>query len=423
MTIQNAIPFANKPIQVNISLPGSKSLANRALIIAALADGKSCIKNMLFSDDIEACLMALGTLGIQVDVNRKDASVNLIGGNGHFCSGVDIYARDAGTVARFLLPACATAGGEYSFSASKRMSERPMGVLFDILSSQGVKFHYQNKKGYLPVTFESFGLSGGYYQIPGKQSSQFLSGLLISSVYAKSKTILESNVLHQQPYVAMTVEIMKSFGIAISREGNQYYIEAGQSYKGIDYTLEPDVSTASYFWALAALTQGSVMVRNINFNCSQGDIKFLNVLEKMGCTVLEKEEGILVKGPEQLIGVSVNMRSFSDTFMTLSTLACFAKGETYITGIAHTRLQESDRIEAMAQGLRQLGAIVITSADSILIKPSDLHGGIVSGCNDHRIAMSLALMGVKVPNVIIDGADCVKKTCPDYFERMQSIVK
>ncbi|MFT6835599.1 MAG: 3-phosphoshikimate 1-carboxyvinyltransferase, partial [Francisellaceae bacterium] len=355
--------------------------------------------------------------------DRENETARVIGSGGNYLSNVKVFARDAGTVSRFLLPACAALGGEYAFSASARMCERPMQPLLDILALQGIKFKFENMAGHLPLTFESSCLSGGTYNVSGSKSSQFLSGLLIASPYAKSTTLLNSDSTHLQPYVDMTANMMIEFGVSVDRVGNSYCIESGQAYSGRDYMLEPDVSTASYFWAVAALTEGKILVQNIKRDCLQGDIEFLNLLQKMGCKVVSNDDGIIVYGPKQLKSVKLNMRSYSDTFMTAAVLACFAEGETCLFGLSHTRLQESDRIECIAKGLRALGANVRTDADAIYVQPGIMRGAEVSGCNDHRIAMSLALVGIKVPGVIITGADCVKKTCPDYFERMKNIVR
>ncbi len=419
-----SINLAKEPTCIKVGLPGSKSLTNRALIIAAMASGKTVLKNVLFSDDIDACLEALLMLGVKINVNRGERIVTLVGASGHgFVSDVTLNARDAGTVSRFLLPACSAMEGKYKFIASQRMCQRPMDALLDVLVRQGVDIVYENQVGHLPLFVSSSGLSGGRYVIPGVKSSQFLSGLLIASPYAKSPTMLISNVEHQQPYVMMTINVMRSFGVNVECVGNAYHIDNHQVYKGCNYTIEPDISTATYFWALAALTGGQVTVKNISFDSLQGDIQFLGLLAEMNCSVSETDEGICVTGSGVLKGVNANLRTFSDTFMTVAVLACFADSKTHLTGLSHTRLQESDRVECMAKGLRVLGAKIETSDDSITIFPSRMNAGVVDGCNDHRIAMSLALVGVKVDGVKVKGAECVKKTCPDYFERMQNIIK
>jgi 3-phosphoshikimate 1-carboxyvinyltransferase len=410
-------------IRAQVNLPGSKSLTNRALIIAAMAEGKTTLNNVLFSDDIEACLVALRELGIKLEIDRNQNVVIVSGSSGIIKSDVTLNARDAGTVSRFLLPACAALGGNFRFIASTRMCERPMGTLLENLSKQGVSIDYEGEVGYLPLSINSSRLSGGKYIVPGNKSSQFLSGLLIASPYAQSDTLLVSDSAHQQPYVKMTTDIMKSFGVKVECDDHKYYIRNKQKYLSTSYNIEPDISTATYFWAVAALSGGEVTIANTSFDSLQGDIKFLNLMTKMNCDVRKTENGICVKGPDILNGVTADLRTYSDTFMTVAVLACFANSKTHLTGLAHTRLQESDRVDCMAKGLRALGAKVDTTEDTITIFPSTMHAGVVDGCNDHRIAMSLALVGIRVDGVQVRGADCVKKTCPDYFERMQLIVQ
>ena len=417
----NALFPLAAPVQATVSLPGSKSITNRALILAALARGESVLDNVLFSADSEAALAALSRLGVGLHCDRRQGRVQVIPA-AYFADNISIDARDAGTVARFLLPCCAARGGYYCFSASARMCERPMADLLAALAHQGVSLEFGDKPGHLPLCLRSGGLSGGVMYVAGDASSQFLSGLLMAAPYARHASTLISNAGHQQPYVLMTCAIMKAFGVAVHYDNGRYEVPARQHYQGRYYAIEPDVSTASYFWAAAALTAGTVTVRGVHRSALQGDIRFLEVLEHMGCQVLETPAGIQVCGPRQLRGVSVNMRSFSDTFMTVAVLAAFAEGPTLLSGLAHTRAQESDRIACMAEGLARLGVAVTTTADTLHIQPgNELSGATVRGCNDHRIAMALALAGLKLSGVVVQGAECVAKTCPDYFARMHAL--
>jgi len=418
---QSLTPISH-PVICDVSLPGSKSMCNRALLIAAMAKGITSLSNMLFSDDVEACIEALGVLGVQLDIHREDRRIVVRGCNGEFPNKhVQLYTREAGTLTRFLIPLCATQNhGSFHFSASERMMERPLSELMEVLEAQGCEVEYLDKQGYMPFNLKPHGLRGGCAKICGKKSSQFLSGLLLASPFAKQDLHLVSGADHQQPYVKMTVAMMSRFGIATTVQNKRYGIVSGKNYKGCNYPIEPDLSTASYFWALAAITRGKVCVRHTTLDSHQGDIRFASVLEEMGCQIEYTDRGIIVTGCAELKGVSINMRNFSDTFMTVAAVAVFAKGETFIEGLSHTRLQESDRVAAMSEGLQRLGVIVEATEDNIKIIPnlSALHGAEVSSHNDHRIAMSLALLGLKVSGVVIDGAECVKKTCPDYFERM-----
>jgi 3-phosphoshikimate 1-carboxyvinyltransferase len=422
---QSLTPIAH-PVICDVSLPGSKSMCNRALLIAAMAEGTTKLTNMLFSDDVEACIEALGVLGVQLEVYREDRQIIVQGCNGEFPhKQVRLYTREAGTLTRFLIPLCAAQRhGLFHFSASERMMERPLSELMEVLEAQGCEVEYLDKHGYMPFNLKPQGLRGGSASICGKKSSQFLSGLLLASPFAKLDLSLVSETDHQQPYVKMTVAMMTRFGVVVTEKHNSYVAVSGQNYKGRDYSIEPDLSTASYFWALAAITKGKVCVRHTTSESHQGDIRFVGLLEEMGCQVDYTDQGIIVTGGKSLKGISVNMRNFSDTFMTAAAVAVFAKGETFIEGLSHTRLQESDRVVAMSAGLQRLGVTVETTEDSIKILPNlaALHGAEVLSHNDHRIAMSLALLGLKVSDVVIDGAECVKKTCPDYFERMAKVL-
>ena len=240
----------------------------------------------------------------------------------------------------------------------------------------------------------------------------------------KDGLILESIINHKQPYLEMTAKVMAEFGVQVNVENNAYKVSKTHYISPSKYTIEPDVSTASYFWALAAITNSRVKVMNITKDSKQGDIKFLEVLQQIGCTINYTADGVEVIGAASLKGITVNMRSFSDTFMTLAAIACFADSDTYISGLTHTRGQESDRVAAMAEGLTRLGIFVKTTKDSMMISPSrnNLQSAEVESYNDHRIAMSLALLGLKQDGVIINNAQAVSKTCPDYFEKMRMII-
>ena len=410
-------------VTADISLPGSKSMCNRALLLAALANGISTLNNMLFSDDVNSCIQALKDLGIDISVDLIKNSVTITGCSGGFpCKKAFLKMNDAGTLTRFLIPLCAAQReGVYHFSGSTRMMERPILELMMILENLGARVEYLDSYGRMPFVLYSKGLNGGVVEVCGEKSSQFLSGLLLAAPFARSSLKLISTANHSQPYVLMTLSMMNLFGVQLKSCSGEYKVPRG-GYFSIDHTIEPDISTASYFWAVAAITKGKVRVLNTTFDSLQGDISFLSVLEEMGCKVSQTQQGILLERKGDLNSVRVNMRDFSDTFMTVLSVAVFASGVTYINGLTHTRLQESDRIEAMSKGLRKLGVNVKTTLDSIEVYPNGLHGNIVSGSNDHRIAMSLALIGLKIPGVIIDGAECVSKTCPDYFKRMSEIL-
>ena len=399
MRSQKEIHLAERPICGTVIVPGSKSISNRALLLAALRKGETHLHGLLQSDDTEACIEALKVLGISMQ--QKD-DVLVMQSESSFKSPATINCRDAGTVARFLVPILAAKGGDYEVQGSKRMSERPMQPLFDALVAQGVSVTYLGQAGFLPVRLQSQGLKGGAVTVDIQDSSQFVSGLMMAAPFAKTPLQVVAKDLAQKPYVSMTLAMMQNFASP--------------------YQIEPDASTASYFFAAAALTAGEVFVPNIKQAMLQGDVRFLTVLEKMGATVEFNEAGVRVRGPKQLKGLHViDMTGYTDTFMTLAAIAPFADCPTTIQGLAHTRLQESDRVAAMATGLEALGCKVETSKDTITIYPSPLHGGVVDSHNDHRIAMSHALIGLRVKGVVIDNPECVKKTCPYFFELLEAL--
>lgn len=393
--MQKEIRLATGPIGGRVKIPGSKSISNRALLLAALRQGTTILQGILKSDDTEACIVALKTLGLSIkDLDPETLSVTR---QGAFASKVSIDCRDAGTVSRFLVPILAAEGGEYHVYGSKRMSERPMKPLFDVLIAQGVKIEYLEKPGFLPITMHSKGLKGGAIDVDSKDSSQFVSGLMMAAPFSFTTPGLE-----KKPYVQMTRKMIKDFSSP--------------------YQIEPDASTASYFAAAALLTAGEVFIPGLRQGMLQGDIRFLAILEKMGAGIAFNMEGVKITGQKILQGLGeIDMTGFSDTFMTLAAIAPFANRTTTIKGLRHTRLQESDRVAAMAEGLTCLGAQVETTDDSIMIYPGTLHGGVIDSHNDHRIAMSHALIGLRIEGVIIDGAECVKKTCPNFFELLEAL--
>lgn len=424
---QQSLPLATKKIFAEVSLPGSKSLSNRVLLIAAIAKGESVIDNLPLSKDVLAGVGALKALGISHQFDNVLGRIVIQGAHGAFPNQkARVFCNEAGTLTRFIIPLCAVQKtGEYYIYAAQRMMARPIAEQLQVLTSLGMHAQYEERQESLPMAISAHGLNQKEsLSIDGDKSSQFLSGLLIAAPLIDNGLKIHSNTNHPQPYVQMTVDMMREFGVTVDVEQNVYKVQGSQTYQARHYVIEPDIATASYFWALAAITQGQVKVKHVTRNAKQGDIRFLEVLEKMGCRVIVEHDGICVVGGDVLNGVTVDMRNFSDTFMTVAAVACFAQGETHITGLAHTRLQESDRVSAMAEGLTRLGVKVKTTADSIHIYPqaSTLKAAVVEGHNDHRIAMSLALIGIKQRGVMINGAECVSKTCPDYFERMVKII-
>ncbi len=424
--MRQSIHAVTSPIEARVVIPGSKSITNRALLLAALADGVSELCDMLISDDTLAFVNALRQLGISIQVDAEKHSCIVAGGQGSFPKkNATIWCADAGTVLRFLLAACSIAPGTYEFDGSEQLRQRPIAALLRTLCSQGatIQPEYAEK---MPFTLlGSEGLLGGEIEVDDSETSQFLSGLLMAAPFAKTPVVLKTKNLGMHSYVSMTCTMMADFGVLVRRmHHGSYRVLSPQRYMARDYRIEPDLSTASYFFAAAAVTGGTVTIQAIDRrNSLQGDIKFLSTLEKMGCDVIEKADGLTVKGPAVLQGVSVDMRDFSDTFMTLAAIAAFAETPTIITNIGHTRLQESNRITVMRKNLENLHIKVEEGDDWIKVYPSIPVAGVVDSHHDHRVAMACSLIGLRVPGIEIDDAECVAKTCPEFFTMWESLNK
>lgn len=424
--MKDFIPRIKSKITQQVYLDGSKSIANRSLIIAAMADGQTKFENLPNSADVLACVEALKELGCNIEHNKENKSLTIDGCNGKFQnSKAKIFCNESGTLTRFIIPMLAvqSAGGYYVY-AKQRMMDRPLADQLKPLENLGMNAFYHEKAYSMPLTINANYLDGSSIEVDGKKSSQFASGLLMAAPFMQNGLKLNSITDHKQPYLDMTTKVMAEFGVEIDINKNIYNVKKSGYTSPKNYIVEPDVSTASYFWAFAAITGSAIKVMNVTKNSKQGDIKFLEVLEKIGCQVEYFDDGIQVIGSNELQGIKVNMRNFSDTFMTLAAIACFAKGDTHISGLTHTRGQESDRVFAIAEGLTKLGVYVETTDDSILISPakSQFRHAEVDSHNDHRIAMSLALLGLKNDGVVITNAEAVSKTCPDYFDRMRELV-
>jgi len=411
-----------RPPEAVVEVPGSKSLTNRALLAAALADGDSTLERALFSDDSIRMAEALRQLGAGVDEDRVAARIRVRGTAGRWrAAEATLYAGNAGTAARFLVAAVALGHGRYVVDGNERMRKRPIGDLVDALRALGVRVDCPS--GCPPVTVHAAGLPGGTVEVAGARSSQFLSGLLLAAPYADAD--LEIRVrddLIAKPYVDMTLALMAQFGVGVERDGyRRFRVASGQRYRGRAYAVEADASSAHYFLAAAALTGGTVRVPGVGRASLQGDVHFADVLERLGAQVRWEDDAITVRGGTGLAGGDVDMNAISDTSMTLATLAPFARAPLRIRNVAHIRLQESDRIAAVTTELRKLGGDVVEHDDGWEIRPAALHGGEVDTYDDHRIAMAFALVGLRVPGVVIRDPRCVDKTFPEFFERLESL--
>ncbi|CAN7486360.1 3-phosphoshikimate 1-carboxyvinyltransferase [Paenibacillus sp. LjRoot153] len=407
-----------------IRVPGSKSLTNRALLIAALAEGRSQLSGILKSDDSFWCIEALTKLGVSVVIEGDTAYVDGCGGDWPHASG-ELYMGAAGTVARFLPAALAIGSGKWTIKGSKRLSERPLAPLLSALSTLGAAFNYFDAEHRLPYELDASGLKGGRVKLPGSTSSQFISGVLLAAPYAQAPlTIQIEGEIVQRDYVQMTIETMSAFGITpqVSEDGQLISVPQGK-YHGRTFQLEPDVSTCCYFWALAALTSGCVRIEGINaMSTRQPDIEILNVLERMGCTVRRGENFVEVQGTKHLKGgFTLNMKKWSDQTLTIAALAPFADGPITLTDAAHIRHHECDRIAAMCSELGKLGILVEEHQDGLTIYPGQPLPALVDSHDDHRMAMALSLIGLRVENIRITDPGCVSKTCPGYFEQLSAL--
>jgi 3-phosphoshikimate 1-carboxyvinyltransferase len=309
--------------------------------------------------------------------------------------------------------------GEYRLDGVPRMRERPMGDLLNVLQASGVTVNFEGNPGFTPYTIYGGQFSGGHFRLKANQTSQQLSALLMVAPYAQQDTIIEvEGTLVSQSYVKMTCKLMADFGVQVDEiSENQFQIKAGQRYQPRHYTIEPDASNASYFFAAAAVTGGRVRVKYLTKQSCQGDILWLNVLEQMGCQVREGDDYTEVTGPEQLQGIDIDMNDISDLVQTLGAIAPFASSPVTIRNVEHIRYKETDRIHAVVTELRRLGVQVEEFADRLKIEPGPITSAAIETYHDHRMAMAFAVTGLKVPGIVIKDPGCTAKTFPDYFTR------
>ncbi|MGE5312359.1 MAG: 3-phosphoshikimate 1-carboxyvinyltransferase [Nitrospirota bacterium] len=408
-------------VAATVSIPGSKSVTHRALIVAGLAEGESHLRKFLECEDTVYTMLALRHLGVHLSGAGDNVIVR--GTGGMFASGAEakeIFLGNSGTSFRLLLAVFALARGGFLLTGTPRMHRRPLGELVAALKSLGVDASCTEVEGFPPVALRASGIRGGTVQMAGSRSSQFISALLLAGPYAEKGIEIEvTGNLVSRPYVDLTVEAMERFGISVIREGYRYFrVIPGRAYQARDYTIEGDVSSASYFWAAAAVTGGSVTTTNVYPDATrQGDIGLLSILEQMGCTIERGPDRVVVRGG-RLSGIEVDMRSMPDMVPTLAAIAAFADGDTAIRNVAHLRDKESDRLRAVALEWRRLGIPVKELADGLVIpggtRPS---GAVVDPHDDHRLAMALAVLGLRTPGVKIRDELCVSKSFPDFWKQ------
>lgn len=424
--MQRAIRTIKEPIHAKVTIPGSRSITHRALLLAALADGVSEISGIQISRDTLILINALRHVGIVAQLDQKGLSCIIAGGNGKFPQKqANIWCDNTKKIAHFLIAACATSTGVYYIDGATHLRQQDIAGLLNILCCQGVQL-IPNDARHLPFTLiGSDSLEGGEIIFDENTSSQLVSALLMIAPYARSSFNFNNLGLVKQDYIDMTCSMMAEFGVLVHRiHQGQFMVPVPQRYQARDYTVEPDFSLASYFFAAAALTQGEVTIQPTKRILSkQANVRFLSALEKMGCRIIEAHKGLTVKGPEKLEGIDISVRDFSDTFLILVALAPFARTPTRITHIDKINAKSSQRLAIVKNELMKLRIQVESGDDWIKIFPSLPLGGLIQTHGDYRIAMAFSIIGLKAPGLIIDDAKCINKKYPDFFAQWDNLAE
>jgi len=416
--LPSRLPIAPRAqLAATVRVPGSKSITNRALLIAALARGDSELVGALASDDTQVMCDALSALGSRID--RGDDAWRVRGLDGHLAApDGPLLVGNSGTTARFLTAAAALADGPVVIDGSPRMRERPIDDLTRALTALGVPVEILGRAGCPPVRVGGGGLPGGPVEVDASRSSQYVSALLLAAPYAGRDLQIRfaGGTLVSRPYVELTLEVMRAFGADTGwDDGGGLWVRAGRRYAGRRYGIEPDASAAAYPFCAAAIAGGRVRVEGIPERSLQADFALLDILGQMGCRVRRGPDFAEVEGPGALRGVDVDMNDLPDAVLALAVVAAFAEGTTHIRNVANLRIKETDRLAALETELTKLGARARTTADSLTVEPGPLHGAEIATYDDHRMAMAFALAGLRIPGVVILDPSCVSKTWPDYF--------
>jgi 3-phosphoshikimate 1-carboxyvinyltransferase len=422
----------SRPFKGAITPPGSKSLTNRALLLGALAAGRSTLTNVLFADDTRVMLDSLQKLGLELLIDEPAHTVTIAGRGGKIpAPGAELFCGNSGTTIRFLTAASALGQGDFALDGNARMRQRPIAELVDLLRNLGVRVSYRGEPGCPPVVVHGHGLPGGILQYGSAQSSQFLSAVLMISPMARHEIQVDlTGPQTSWPYVAMTMQMMDAFGITpelirdpLTAEPNRIIVPQG-IYSGYRYEIEPDASNATYFLAAAAIHPGAtVVVLGLGSASLQGDVGFAAVLAKMGAKVTIIKDSITVTGPQDLRGVDVDLVSMPDTAQTLAVAALFAHGRTILRGLHTLRVKETDRLAALSNELGRLGASVEIQGDALQIdSPLAVRPAEIETYDDHRMAMSFAVAATRAAGVVIKDPECVNKTYPDYFRDLTHLL-
>ena len=412
-------------VDAAVRIPGSKSITHRAVIVASLANGESRITNFLSCEDTLYTISALQGLGVPISIDGEDLTVSGTGGKFPPASSrKEIYLGNSGTSYRLLLSTVALANGEFLLKGTPRMHQRPIGDLVTALNALGVKASCLEQENFPPVLVKAEGIRGGKVKIEGDKSSQYVSSLLLAGPYADKDVEIEvAGELVSEPYVHLTIDVMNMFGVQVDREEpGRFRIPIDRGYSPRQFNIEGDTSSASYFWAAAAVTGGTVVTENIYpRQTRQGDIGLLHVLEDMGCRVDRQADRVVVHGGA-LSGLEADMGAMPDMVPTLAAVALFADGKTIIRNVPHLRHKESDRLSSVASEWNRLGARVEELTDGLIIHGgSPLTGTIMDPHDDHRIAMSLAVVGLRVPGIKIQNEGCVDKSFTQFWPMWDKI--
>ncbi len=408
----------NGAIKAQIIVPGSKSFTNRALIIASLANGTSTLSGYSNSNDSLLLINILKQLGIDISIENDLITIKGNGGKLKEFNG-KINVEDAGTVMRFLTALCCIIPGEIILDGSSRMHQRPIKGLVDALKQLGADITYLGEDGYPPLKIRGGLLHGGKVQMDASKSSQFISALLmIAPTLNSDLEIVSEGEIASAPYIEMTISTMKQFGVNVEINAGKYSIKAGSGYTPPSYLVESDASSASYFFALAAITQSTIRVINISPLSLQGDIKFVDLLEQMGCQVTKGENFIEVTGTNELHGITTNMKDMQDVAQTLAVVAAFADGDTTITGVKNLEIKETKRLTTLQKELLRMGIKSTIGANHVMIKGGQPHGALIRTHSDHRMAMAFAIAGAKIPGMQIECPEVVTKSFPEFWQKL-----
>lgn len=410
-------------INAVISVPGSKSYTQRALIAASLASGRSVLRNALISEDTDHLMKALRSLGADIAVQGNDIEVEGTGGRIVVPSSA-LNLGNNGTGLRFLVGMVSMGHGTFILDGSPRMRQRPIQPLVDALSQVGVKAFCVEGTGCPPVQVEAAGLPGGETRLDTALSSQYVSSLLLAAPYAeKNIEIGASTLIPSWPYVELTLDVMARFGVEVEDfDKKRFRVRAPQTYQAQEYEIEGDVSSATYFMAAAAIIGRSVRIANINGSSLQGDLRFLEILDIMGCAVSASEEGVEITGPmSSHEDLTFDLNDAPDMVPALAVVSAFRRGKTTLKNILHLRVKESDRVAALTNELQKIGAQAEKKADGMVIQGIATRGAEIECYNDHRIAMSFAIAGLALEGMTITDPDCVKKSFPDFWKKLDEL--